>query len=315
MGLRKLGLFSDANRIGQIIDYKVDDYYPRISTNTASLSNFHAPIESLALIKKAGFDTFDYSMEKPDKFFTSDDYLNKAIKLRKYADKIGLKCNQTHSIFPVWNKSLSEDEIKNRTLYTKRIIEITKILGGICCVIHPINDFDEYQNYDYFNQYLPLARKLNVNIACENMYNWENDKATLASCSNHHNYEKLLNMINDSCFVACLDIGHAEMDGLETSAVEMIERLGKKLKCLHIHDNDLHYDRHGLPLSEKIDFDLVLDALARIDYHGDITIECDGFILRMPPELHLSCLKMLYAIGIYLRNELLIRRKALCIKK
>lgn len=315
MGLRRLGLIKEAKRIGEVIGYKVSYYNPRISTNTCPLLRYYSPEKSLELIKEAGFDTYDYSMESPNELFVEDDYLIRAKRLRSFADELGLTCNQTHAIFPVWHKTYDEKEVEIRTMYTKRILEISKILGGVCCVIHPINDFNEEQNCQYFRQFLPLAEKLEINIATENMWNWEGSKASLAACSNHDNFKKLLEMVNHPNFVACVDLGHAEMDGLNTAAPKMIENLGDYVKCLHIHDNDLHFDRHQLPFSEKIDFDLILDSLARIDYQGDITFECDGFLTCMPKELHLSSLRLMHKIGLFLKNELLIRRKAICLKK
>lgn len=315
MGLRRLSLYDEANKIGKLIGFKLDDYRPNISTNTCSLLRFYSPEESLSLIKETGFDTYDYSMDSENDFFVANFYLENALKLKQFADNLGLKCNQTHSIFPVWHKSYDENTIKKRTEYTKRILEISKILGAKNCIVHPINDFNEKQNFKFYQQFLPLAKELNINIATENMWNWDESKASLAACSNHNNYKALLELVNDNHFVACVDIGHAEMFGLETSASKMIESLGKYVKCIHIHDNDRHSDRHGLPFSEAIDFDLILDSLARIDYQGDITFECDGFINRMPKELHKNCLKLMFETGLYLRDELLIRRKAICLEK
>ena len=315
MGLRRLSLYDEANKIGKLIGFKLDDYRPNISTNTCSLLRFYSPEESLSLIKETGFDTYDYSMDSENDFFVANCYLENALKLKQFADNLGLKCNQTHSIFPVWHKSYDENTIKKRTEYTKRILEISKILGAKNCIVHPINDFNEKQNFKFYQQFLPLTKELNINIATENMWNWDGSKASLAACSNHNNYKALLELVNDNHFVACVDVGHAEMFGLETSASKMIESLGKYVKCIHIHDNDCHSDRHGLPFSESIDFDLILDSLARIDYQGDITFECDGFINRMPKELHKNCLKLMFETGLYLRDELLIRRKAICLEK
>lgn len=316
MGLRRLELFKEANEIGLQMGFVVDDYYPRVSTNNCALLNNYTPKETLDLIKKAGFDTFDYSMDYINEFFTSDNYLSNAQEIKRYADNNNLVCNQTHSLFPVWHKSFDQTEINKRIEYTKRILEISKILGAKNCVVHPINDFNEEKNYAFYRNFLDLARRLDINIATENMFNCDKEnRPILAACSNHNNYKKLLDLVNDDHFVACVDVGHAELKGLDTSAVNMIENLGGYVKCLHIHDNELKYDRHGLPFSENIEFDLVLDALIRIDYRGDITFECDGFLNRMPKQLHLSCLKLMHKVGLYLRDELLIRRKAICLKK
>lgn len=315
MGLRRLGLTNEANKVGKEIGYKIDNYNPDISTTNAGIIRYYSCEESLSLIREAGFDCFDLSMMQLDDFFTSDDYLGNAKKLKDHMNRLGLKCNQAHSIFPVYHKTISQVETNRRFVYTKRILEISKYLGAKNCVIHPINDFTEKQNYDFYQLLLPLANELNINIATENMWNWNDGKASLAACSNHLNYKKLLDMVNDEHFVACVDVGHAEMDGLMTNAPKMIETLDRYVKCLHIHDNDRHFDRHNMALFENVDFDLILDSLARINYHGDITFECDGFFSRIPKELHLSSLKLMYKIGSYLKEELLIRRKAVCLKK
>ena len=315
MGLRRLDLVNEANAVGNSIGYKVDEYNPSISTTTLPLVNYYGYEESLKMIKEAGFDTYDCSMMSPNEFFTSNGYLENAKSLKAFADNLGLKCNQSHSIFPVWHKTFKKDEVDVRTGYTKRILKISKILGAKNCIVHPINDFNEQENYVFFQEFLPIAREIDINIATENMWNWEGENASLAACSNHNNFKALVDLVNDDHFGACVDLGHAEMFGLETSACKMIETLGDKVKCLHIHDNDQHNDRHTLPLTEKIDFDLILDSLARINYQGDITFEADAFIDRMPKELHLSCLKLMHKVGLYLRSELLIRRKAICLKR
>ena len=83
---------------------------------------------------------------------------------------------------------------------------------------------------------------------------------------------------SDEYFTACLDIGHAEMRGVHTSAVEMIKALGPRLGALHVHDNDLHHDSHQIPFSMQIDFDAMVKALREVDYKGDMTLECDCYL-------------------------------------
>ena len=78
--------------------------------------------------------------------------------------------------------------------------------------------------------------------------------------------------------VACLDIGHAEMRGLNTSAPEMIYALGHRLQALHIHDNDKWLDSHQIPFSMNIDFVAVAKALKDIGYAGELTLEADKYL-------------------------------------
>ena len=87
-----------------------------------------------------------------------------------------------------------------------------------------------------------------------------------------------LNAVNDEYFVACLDIGHAEMMGKDTSASQMIEALGNHLQALHIHDNDKKYDSHKIPFSMQIDFGAVAASLKKTGYNGYLTLEADRYV-------------------------------------
>jgi sugar phosphate isomerase/epimerase len=87
-----------------------------------------------------------------------------------------------------------------------------------------------------------------------------------------------LEAVNDDFFVACLDIGHAEMKGLDTTAVDMILKLGRHVQALQIHDNDKWHDTHQIPCSMDIDFEQIVAALKRIEYQGYFTLEANAYL-------------------------------------
>ena len=147
-------------------------------------------------------------------------------------------------------------------------------------LIHPDNLKSPKENAEFFLELLPFAKDYGVKIATENMWNWnvQKNEAKFAACSNPESFNAHLDAINDPYFVACLDLGHAEMRGLDTSAVEMIEKLGSRLQALHIHDNDLHHDSHQIPFSMQIDFEPIVKALKAIHYDGYFTLEADQFM-------------------------------------
>ena len=99
-----------------------------------------------------------------------------------------------------------------------------------------------------------------------------------AVCSSPQSFLEHLNAVNDDDFVACLDVGHAEMKGLNTNSVEMIRALSDKLQALHLHDNDLWHDSHQIPFSMHMDFDGIVKALKEIGYRGDFTLEADAYL-------------------------------------
>ncbi len=270
--------------------------------------------ENISLLKKAGFDAFDFNMcgnyNGTDKLLVArDDYAQIALDVKKYADELGITCNQSHAPFPVHKDT---DDVWNENIHTylSRAIEITGILGGSVCVVHPWNNWSPQENAE--RVYLPLkdyAKKYNVKIGVENMWNYslENGqfKAVEAACSLKDNYLEHLSLLPKEHFVACLDIGHAEMFGDKTSAKELILALNDRLLALHVHDNDKVHDSHTLPYAGSIDWQTVTDALKQIKYCGDFTFETCYFTRNFPKSVWHQALVLGHDVGRYLINQII----------
>lgn len=142
---------------------------------------------------------------------------------------------------------------------------------------------------------VPFAKSCGVKIATENMWNWDNEKnhAAPAGCSDPERFNAQLDAVNDGDFVACLDIGHAQMRGVGTSAPEMIRALGPRLKALHIHDNDKWHDSHAIPFSMSIDFGAVAQALKDVQHTGYLTLEATTFLHNYTPDNILEGMRQL----------------------
>ena len=155
----------------------------------------------------------------------------------------------------------------------------------------------------YF-ELLPFAKSCGVKIATENMWGWdkETDRASFAACATAEDFLAHLNAVNDDDFVACLDLGHAEMMGEGTSAPQMIRALGSKLQALHIHDNDRWHDSHQIPFSMQIDFVAIVKALKDINYSGYLTLEADQYLSAYTPDNVFEGVKKLYESVDRLRN-------------
>ena len=164
--------------------------------------------------------------------------------------------------------------------YLKRAIECTAEAGGEICIIHPDNNKNAEQNAEMYAELLPFAKSCGVKIATENMWNWNRakDESSFAACATGEDFKKHIDIINDDFFVACLDLGHAEMRGSGDGAVNMIRALGYRLQALHIHDNDRWHDNHQIPFSMNIDFGAIVKTLKEINYQGYFTLEADAFL-------------------------------------
>ena len=257
----------------------------RISTEIGSFAKFIGEERAVELVAQAGFDCYDFSMMAMayfdyGKWCIRDDYesplrdpktaLAHARHIRRVADSLGITCNQSHAPFPVYY-----DGIRRLLPYA---IECTAEVGGKVCVIHPANNLSAEENAVMFHELLPIAKSFGIKIATENMWNWRDGAPCSAACSSPEDFVRHVDVVADPDFGACLDIGHAEMRGMETSAPEMIHALGDRLIAIHLHDNDKFGDLHALPYTMDIDFDAVLTALAEVGYQGDLTLEADRFI-------------------------------------
>jgi len=263
----------------------------KISTEIQSSAKIIGEEKAVELVAKAGFDAWDFSLfsmcsydwktrcvRPSEHVLAGRNAINFAKKLKKIGLDNGATCNQSHAPFPT-----SCEGVRSKL---QLAIECTAEAGGKICVIHPDNEKDVQKNADTYLELLPFAKSCGVKIATENMWGWDNAKdcAEPAICSSPQSFLELLNAVNDDYFVACLDVGHAEMRGLNTSSKEMIRALSGKLQALHLHDNDLWHDSHQIPFSMGIDFEGIVKALKEIGYCGDFTLEADAYLSRYDEE-------------------------------
>lgn len=279
-----------------------------ISTEIGSFRRYGTNREILRLLKDSGFTAYDFSMFRgtlKDRLIDSENYREGAKALREYADSIGLRCNQAHAPFPTARKG---NESYNESAFPEiaRAIEVSGILGAKVCVVHPCNDYTAEENASLYRRFGPYARRAGVKIGVENMWNWD-DKAghaCAAACSSPDSYLAHLALLDEEVFTACLDIGHAEMAGLGTSAPEMIAALGRRLGAMHLHDNDRLHDSHTLPYMGSVVFPAIIDALKAIGYRGDVTLEADQFLRGFPLELYPSAARLMADVAKSFRSAL-----------
>ena len=259
----------------------------KISTEINSAARIVGEEKAIELYGKAGFQCWDFSMFKMCRWdwgrncpvnenhpLKGANYLAFAKELRSIGEAYGMECNQSHAPFPSFKPQIRS--------MLKRAIECTAEAGGKICVIHPDNNSSPEVNAEFYMELLPFAKECGVKIATENMWNWTKanglDQAAPAACSDAESFNAHLDAVNDEHFTACLDIGHAEMKGLDTTAPQMIRSLDKRLQALHIHDNDRWHDSHQIPFSMEMDWVAIAKALKDINYQGELTLEADQYL-------------------------------------
>ena len=284
-----------------------------ISTEISSYRKQGNLFEVIKLVQDCGFTAYDFSMSGTwagNELLEADDYLERAKEVRKYADSIGFPCNQTHAPFPSARKG---NEEYNEEIFPKlvRAIEISGILGAKVCVVHPCNDYTAEENAELYTRLAPYAKKARVKIGVENMWNWFKwgkigGHVMPAACSHQDDFKKHMDLLDKEVFCACVDIGHAEMmHAFGTTAPQMIETLGGEyVQSMHLHDVNFTDDNHTLPFTQAIDYAPVIEALKKIGYKGDITLESNNSTLKVPIELLPAAGRYAAAVANYFKEQI-----------
>ena len=290
----------------------------KLSTTTHYLNSLYGEKKAIGMIASAGFDAVDFSMLKfddPKGILQQEDYRKEAEKIRKIVEKAGLTVNQCHAPY---NFNFSDPAgFGYATKMLRRSLEIAGIIGAKNVIVHPLHyrkyrenaTFVHFENVKMFQSLIPAAEECGVTICAENMWQWNADRTKVLpdECSFPDEFAFLVDEVGGNNFGACLDLGHA---ALTTSDVgwttgDFIKKLGKKrLKALHVHDNDGINDLHTAPFLGITDWDEVTKALKKIRYEGDFTFEADPFLEKYPKEFLPTALKYLHDTGRMLMKKI-----------
>lgn len=270
--------------------------------------------EALRLIKEAGFDGVDFSlyrMKQDEDIFNGDGYREYAKELRAYLDEIGLPVLQAHAPFPAYRGDRDFEE-NNKKMMPRvlRSIEIASILGAPHIVVHPVmtlppevkEDLHSF-NLWHFREMIPYAEKYGVKLAIENTFGWEpkRDVITWEPSAHPEVLHQYIDELGDDNFCILFDTGHACLPP-DSEPDEMLRRIGgKRLKGLHVHDNNYRGDYHQLPYTGLIDWNAVTAALGEIGYEGDFTFETDTwFFKNLDKALYPAALRYMNELGRHL---------------
>jgi sugar phosphate isomerase/epimerase len=126
--------------------------------------------------------------------------------------------------------------------------------------------------------------------------------------------DELNALAGEETFGFCFDTGHANI--CKTDVRSALVFLGRRVKALHIHDNDGRHDLHTLPYTVHfghfIDFEAFAKALADIDYDGDFTFESYNVLLRFPNELKVDATRLTAETG-RLLMKMIEAKKGQCV--
>jgi sugar phosphate isomerase/epimerase len=287
----------------------------KLSLNGDSLYKKYGAEKSGAFIKEAGFDALDFSfkdLSKDNHPFLENDYLQIAHNIRESYDKAGIVVNQAHAPYSFPLEKYLDGEFLDKVIYPRiiRSMEMASVLGAETIIVHPIHyrgttKEDAFlRNMKFYEFLIPYCEKWNIKIAVENMWDRDPRRGHIIhdTCSTKEEFVRYIDGINNPFVVACLDVGHVGLPRQEDEAHDFVYALGKKrLKALHLHDNNYKGDDHLLPFRGKLDWDSLGKALGEIDYDGDFTYELvDDIFFSSPESLIPSVLKFYFDVLKYI---------------
>lgn len=269
-----------------------------ISTLTLPLSRVFGEEKAIDIIAEAGFDAIDYSMhlyalEDPCFHKPLTDMIAEYKRLHHVLQRRGMVACQFHA--PYYTHGEQDEERMGRA--TIRAIYAAMAMESPYVVVHPIlppatktdTRREEFRgtNLRYYSNLIPSLKDSGVKLAVENMFSDDDGAYIPTALSDAEDMVWVVDTMNEIAasplFVACLDVGHAHLLGLDPAQMAM--RLGNRLRLLHLHDNWQREDSHQLPFLGTVDYPSFTKALYNIDYQGTISLEAHGFLSSFDKEL------------------------------
>ena len=237
-----------------------------------------------------GFSAIDYNITGTRyELYSMDDaaFEERLAKEKAAAQAAGMEIHQMHGPWRSPPRDATPEDRQERMEKMKRSILAAHLLGCKYWVIHPIMPYGALDldtedppktwalNKQFMWELLRYAKPLDVTICLENL---PMGKFSLA---HPEQVLKFVREMNDEHFKICLDTGHANLlPGVSLS--DMVRKMGKEIKVLHVHDNMGDRDFHLWPTRGSIDWPGFMQALKEIGYDG-------VFSLETAPDKNLEC--------------------------
>ena len=307
----------------------------KICMQSLATSKIYPMKEAYRKIKEAGFDAIDWNIDTAwnyKKVCASPELSGLCIFekslpeiMEYYAEELeaireaGLTISQAHA--PYRSNDPERPEVLDYSISLfKNIVLFCNEVGCKNLVIHGISmaEYDpdltleryEADNMKLYSSLIPELRQTNVTVCLENLFctNYISKGFCEGVCSNPDIAVKWIDRLNEmagkECFGLCLDVGHLNL--LRKSFRQYIPTLGKRIKALHIHDNNQDADSHIMPYAGNVPWEDFLTELNAVGYNGDISFETFSQIKsrRVPIELVPTFLRAMAEIGDYFRSRI-----------
>lgn len=264
-------------------------------------------------IKQYGFTAADYYMcDTESELYKMTEEERKAflIKTSEMADEAGVELFQCHGPWRWPVRDNTPEDRAERMEKMKTSIRACSYMGCKNWVIHPImpmgvNDRgteNEKKTWDmnkvFMTELLAYAKEYGVVICFENM------PMTGLGIGYPLDILRFVEEMNDDNFKICFDIGHAEICKSQISVADAIRRMGDKIACFHVHDNNGWADIHIMPTTGCVDWEEVCAAVKDIGYSGAFSLECDAATTLPTEDLYVRLSQIYFEVAKHLVEKI-----------
>ena len=235
------------------------------------LLSANANIRKIKELKRLGYDAIDVGFTRViynDDPYPHEDILdseNWEANLDPYieeAKECGIKIVSTHLPYRYDYTDPSAERFDYFHEMAVRSLKASEYLGAEWTVMH-VNTVEG--TVEYVKRLVAESGVKNIGIAIENMAKRPiNELIEAVDILAAEGYKVGI----------CLDIGHAHINKfLENDLPEVIAAMGKRIKMLHVHDNNRASDMHKAPFMGTVPWKKVMTALKEAGYEGEFNFE------------------------------------------
>lgn len=270
-----------------------------LSIQTGELVDVLGPDRAYGLLKKYGFSCVDWNLDLllNRKNLTEGPLEGRSILERPLPEildyfaedlaaqkKYGIRPHQAHAPYPAYVPGRPEYTEYIRKIHG-RCIEFCHALQIPYLVVHGISRFYQCEfseeeierlNWELYSGLIPFLKDTNVTVCVENLFTRSyRNGIHVGHGSDAEAAARLIDRLNEAagkeCFGFCLDTGHLTLLRLDFRA--FLPRIGNRIKCLHLNDNDQSADQHKVPYAGLADWEHFYPEMKKIGYRGTVNFE------------------------------------------
>ena len=242
-------------------------------------------LDGYRLIKKAGFDTIDFNMQRG--FFSIENnafehsFINRIYEHKREIENCGLVISQTHAPYYTLEKYMNNYMELDKYFYVvEQSLLATICLGCKRFIIHPLHKYKWMRESEFeltqrmISRLYNIAHKEKIHICIENLpYDF---------CGDYSSHKEFLEILEDYEVKACFDAGHSKI--CNEKPLLHLKKMRELIYAVHIHDNDGIRDLHYRLDEKEYYWQLMINEMVTNKNIVSISLETSGIYKKCDTE-------------------------------